>query len=341
MNMNRPYVTVTSLNLLPGMLKELDERLPGFTALEGVCGITLNGGCSRGYADALSEIDLVFYLEARQYALWTGGCSPLPLGITRIGGYLYDIKAVSLEDELGKTWDSTALWDLSYARILYDPDGHIAGLIRTKLAERPGRLQAEGVMFSCWWHYRLAGDIWLHRGDTVQGHAMLNTAAAQLIEALFTANGEYVPHPKWLFHLSRTLQWTPAGWETGLMRIMDTGDFSPASLKNRQAAIDHYWHETDTYLISLECPGYPLHVMHKTFYDLLKLLLSHEALPVEAWTARAGLSLLSAEPFIRFTSVAGDRITVNKHKFFSISPGELYDWHASILNQLHSELKHS
>ncbi|MNE94496.1 hypothetical protein D3C80_1924640 [compost metagenome] len=79
--------------------------------------------------------------------------------------------------------------------------------------------------------------------------------------------------------------------------------------------------------------------MHKTFYDLLKLLLSHDTLPVEVWTVRAGLSLLSAEPFIRFTSVAGDRITVNKHKFLSISPGELYPWHASILNQLQGELK--
>ncbi|AIQ44661.1 hypothetical protein R70723_01100 [Paenibacillus sp. FSL R7-0273] len=335
---DRPHVTVNSLNLLPEMLKELKERLPGFAALEGVCGITLNGGCSRGYADEFSEIDLVFYLEAGQYTLWSGGQSPLPLGITRIGWYLYDIKAVSLEEELRKTWDSTALWDLSYARTLYDPEGQIAGLVRTKLAERPGRLQAEGLMFSCWWHYRLAGDIWLHRGDPVQGHAMLNTAAVQLIEALFIANREYVPHSKWLIHLSRTLPWTPAGWEEGLLKIMGTGDFSLESLSSRQAAISRYWNEIDAYLISRECPEYPLNIMHKTFYDLLNLLLAQDTLTVADWTARADLSMLSAEPFIRFTSVTGDQINIDKRKFLSIAPGDLYSWHASILSQLHTEL---
>ncbi|QSF45332.1 DUF4037 domain-containing protein [Paenibacillus tianjinensis] len=252
--MSRPYVTVTSPNLLDSILKELHNRIQDFTALDGVCGITLNGGCSRGYADELSEIDLVLYLEAGQYELWNNGCSPISLGITKRGEYLYDIKISSLDEELQKPWDSVALWDLSYARILYDPSGQIAKLMRTKLAQRPERLQAEGPMFNCWWHFRLAGDIWLHRGDIVQGHAMMNKAATQLVEALFSANREYVPHAKWLIHLSRTLPWTPAGWETGLMQIMSTGDCSRESLITRQAAIEHYWSEVDAYIISQECP---------------------------------------------------------------------------------------
>lgn len=78
-----------------------------------------------------------------------------------------------------------------------------------KLADPPRRLQAEGPLFQCWWYFRLAGDIWIHRGDTVQGHAMLNKAATQLIEALFSANCEHVPHEKWLIHFSRSLAWTP------------------------------------------------------------------------------------------------------------------------------------
>lgn len=337
--MSRPYVTVTSPNLLDSILNELHNRLQDFTALDGVCGITLNGGCSRGYADELSEIDLVLYLEAGHYEQWSTGRSPIPLGITKRGEFLYDIKASSLDEELQKPWDSVALWDLSYARILYDPSGQIAKLMRTKLAQQPERLQVEGPMFNCWWHFRLAGDIWLHRGDIVQGHAMMNTAATQLIEALFSANREYVPHAKWLIHLSRTLPWTPAGWEAGLMQIMSTGVFSRESLITRQAAIERYWSEVDAYIISQECPGYPLNIMHKTFYDLLELLLAHETIPLETWTGRMGLSMLSAEPFIRFASVSGDRIIVDKHKFMSIRPGELYAWHSAIVEQLSAALQ--
>ncbi|WP_054943318.1 DUF4037 domain-containing protein [Paenibacillus ihuae] len=336
--MSRPHVTVTSPNLLDSMQKELHNRLQDFTALDGVCGITLNGGCSRGYADELSEIDLVLYLEDGQHGQWSNGRSPLPLGITKLGEYLYDIKISNLNEEQKKPWDSVALWDLSYARILYDPSGQIARFMSEKLAQRPERMQVEGLMFNCWWHFRLAGDIWLHRGDILQGHAMMNTAATQLIEAVFIANREYVPHAKWLIHLSRTLPWTPAGWEAGLMQIMSTGDCSRESLITRQAAIQRIWSEVDAYIISQECPGYPLNIMHKTFYDLLELLLAHDNLTLETWTGRMTLSMLSAEPFIRFTTVTEDLIIVDKHKFMSIRPADLYAWHSAIVEQLHAEL---
>ncbi|WNS41998.1 DUF4037 domain-containing protein [Paenibacillus sp. MMS20-IR301] len=338
--MARPYVNLTSRNRIDAFQHEISSRLDSFAALEGVCGITLNGGLSRGYGDDLSEIDLVFYLNPSSYLLWSGGQSSLPLGITRIGDYLYDIKAVSLDEEEQKHWEGVALWDLSYAAILHDPSGRIAALIDAKLAAPPRRLQAEGPLFQCWWHFRLAGDIWIHRGDYVQGHAMLNLAAARLIEALFLANREYVPHEKWLIHLSRTLAWTPPDWEACLLGIMDTGDFSRQSLITRQAAIERIWEEVDAYIISMERPEYNLNVMHVTFYDLLKLLVEEERpLPVHEWTKRMSLSVLSGEPFIRFTSVQQDYIITDKEKLLGLNPEDLYSWHAAIVKQLSIEIR--
>lgn len=76
--MSRPYVTATSTNKLHLFFAELDSRMKDFESLDGVLGITLNGGLSRGYADELSEIDLVFYLESSPYELWNSGQSPIP-----------------------------------------------------------------------------------------------------------------------------------------------------------------------------------------------------------------------------------------------------------------------
>lgn len=337
--MTRPYVNLTSRNRIQDFQHEISRRLDDFASLDGVCGITLNGGLSRGYGDELSEIDLVFYLEPCSYRLWSGGQPLLPLGITKIGDYLYDIKIFDLEEEQQKHWDSVALWDLSYARILYDPAGRIALLIEAKLADPPRRLQAEGPLFQCWWYFRLAGDIWIHRGDTVQGHAMLNKAAVQLIEALFTANREYVPHEKWLIHFSRSLAWTPPDWEASLLAIMGTGDFSRQSLITRQAAIEHAWEEIDAYIISRERPQYRLNVMHVTFYDLLKLLLTEDPLPVTEWTKRISLSVLSGEPFIRFASIHQDLIVADKEKLLTLNPEELYSWHSAIVKQLLAETR--
>lgn len=337
--MTRPYVNLTSRNQIQQFRKEINRRLDDFTLFDGVCGITLNGGLSRGYGDELSEIDLVFYLDACSYAQWSNGQSPLPLGITRMGEFLYDIKILNLEEEQQKPWDSVALWDLSYASILYDPNGKISLFMKAKLADRPRRLQAEGPLFQCWWYFRLAGDIWIHRGDTVQGHAMLNRAAVQFIEALFLANREYVPHEKWLIHFSRTLAWTPPDWETRLPEIMGTGDFSRQSLITRQAAIEQIWEELDAYILRMERPEYKLNVMHVTFYDLMKLLLSSSPLPVHEWTKRISLSVLSGEPFIRFASVQQDHITIDKEKLLNLKPEEVYSWHSVIVKQILAETR--
>lgn len=207
--MTRPYVNLKSENKINDFISALQNNINKFESLEGVVGITLNGGMSRGYADYLSEIDIAIYLDRKNYELWNNGRPPISLGITKSDEYLYDIKILNLDDEKQKPWNNVALWDLSYSKILYYPKGEIKQLIRDKLINKPEPLQAEGQLFSCWWYFKLTGDIWIHRGDIVQGHYMMNNAVTKLLEALFIANGEYIPHEKWIIHFSRTLQWTP------------------------------------------------------------------------------------------------------------------------------------
>lgn len=336
--MRRPYVILKSENKIDDFMLALQNNIKKFEALEGVCGITLNGGMSRGYADYLSEIDIVIYLDKKNYELWNNGKSPIPIGITMMEKYLYDIKILNLEEEKQKSWDSVALWDLSYAEILYDPNGEIKKLVNNKLMNKPEPLQAEGLLFSCWWYFRLAGDIWIHRGDTLQGHYILNNAVTKLVEALFIANGEYIPHEKWIIHFSRTLPWTPIQWERRLLEVMSTGDLSLQSLIKRQHAIEKLWEEVDLYIVKKECPHLDLRVMQKTFYDLLKLLLKNDFITVEEWNKNASLSLLSREPFASFATVTDEKIVIDKKKVLSTKPEELYYWHYEILEKALSEI---
>ena len=89
------------------------------------------------------------------------------MGITVIDGYLYDIKLVNYEDELERSYDSTALWDLSYADILYDPEGKIAEFKSRKLTCTVDIDSDGGLLWEAYWNYRLAGDIWIYRQDTM------------------------------------------------------------------------------------------------------------------------------------------------------------------------------
>jgi hypothetical protein len=63
---------------------------------------------------------------------------------------------------------------------------------------------------------------------------MFNQAVVSLVKALFIANKEFIPHQKWLIHMSRSLKWTPNDWEDRLRGAMSTGDMTISSLKQRR-----------------------------------------------------------------------------------------------------------
>ncbi|AHV95433.1 hypothetical protein [Paenibacillus sabinae] len=337
--MTRPYVNVSSENKIKEYMNVFESFSRRLESLEGVIGITLNGGLSRGYGDELSEIDLVIYLDSKNFDRWNAGQCPIPVGIAKIEGYLYDIKLVNMDVEKRKKWEPVALWDLSYARILYDPYGEVHALIKDKLEEKPSPLGAEGSLFSCWWYFRLAGDIWIHRGDVAQGHYLLNIAVTKLLETLFVANGEYIPHEKWIVHFSRTLSWTPEQWETRLFEAMSTGDFSLESLVTRQSAIEKLWEEVDRYIVHKECPDLKVKLMQKYFYEMIACLLREEKLCLEEWEQKAGLSLLSTQPFCNFVTIEDGQILVDWNKALSIRPEEVYDWHYSVLEQVLADMQ--
>ncbi|MGH4124248.1 MAG: hypothetical protein ACREV6_15080 [Clostridium sp.] len=263
-------------------------------------------------------------MNKNQYDEWQKGKSPIPLGIVKLSGYLYDIKVVALESEKERLWDSVALWDLSYSKILFDPKGKIAELMEDKLSNKTSPFIAQGLMFSPWWYYKLAGDIWIHRGDALQGHFILSKAIVPLIEVLFIANNEYIPHEKWLIHMSRSLNWKPEHWEQKLAKAMSTGDLSMQSLIERQAAIETIWKDIDLYLINKECPDFKLYIMQKDCYDLVKFLVKRETVTVEEWKAKASLAMLNGDPFCKIVTVDNEKIILDKEKFLSINQEDMY-----------------
>ncbi len=322
--MNRPYVNLNSKNIIENLLAALKKEIEKLKLIVGVVGITLNGGLSRGYADHLSEIDIVIYLEKKCFENWHKTKTPLPLGIAKLGGYLYDIKIVDFESEEKRIWDSASLWDLSYSKILFDPEGKIEQLMKDKLSCTPKVKEAEALLFSAWWYFRLAADIWIHRGDALQCHYMLNKAVVPLLEALFIANSEYIPHEKWIVHMSRSLYWKPENWEDKLAKALDTGDLSTQSLISRQAAIESIWKETNEYLISKECSGFKLYFCQRGLYSLLKFLVDNEKVTIKEWESMSNIMALNYEPFYSIVTIDNEVVVLEKEKLLSIRPEDMY-----------------
>jgi len=332
--MTRPHVQINKPNTSDVLLAHLDDLLPSFIALSGVVGITLNGGLARGYGDHLSEIDITLYLESKAYEDWKQGNSPIAVGIQRINGALYDIKIINLGQEDVTSWSSDARWDASYAKILHDPTNRITPLLEENLQYIPIPSDASGVMFGAWWHFRLAGDIWIYRDDPLQAHLMLNQAMTELIKAIYIANGEFIPHEKWLFHMTRSLNWTPDNWINRASQIMC--DLSPniQNVESRQQLIATLWDEVDRYIVAMMEDDYPLRIMHRTFYKLLMMLVENTSVSIEQWQNVVNLSLLNHAPFNLCVSVVDKSIMLDRDKFTSLTADDLYEWHYDIVEAI-------
>ena len=331
MRNQRPIVQISRPNELQRLRRHLDSVLPSLQALPGLIGITLNGGLSRGYADTLSEIDLTLYLDSPVYSEWQKGLAPITLGITPVNGVLYDIKVLDYDAEQARRWEAVELWDASYAQVLFDPQGRVADLLSVKLSDPPRQEQAEGSLFRCWWYYHLAGDIWIYRQDALQGHLMLHQALIALLEALFLVNGEYIPHEKWLIHMSRSLAWTPQDWEQSLRAAMSTSDMSVESLVARQSVLDALWHEVDACARARVCPDLPVAMMQRTFYRLLKTLAERGTLSIHEWREMASTEMLNHAPFHELVMRDGDLLRFDRERLSACRPDWFYRWQYEVV----------
>ncbi|MFC1959607.1 DUF4037 domain-containing protein [Chloroflexota bacterium] len=333
--MPRPHVQISAPNRINDFRAHVKSQLPRLTALPGVSGIMLNGGLSRGFADDLSEIDLTFYLESATYTTWKMGRSPLPIGICVLDGMIYDIKSADLDEEMAHDWEMVALWDLSYAEILYDPHGALARLKADKLIPIDPLL-ATSPLFAAWWHFELAGNAWIKRADALQGHLILNQAVVELLKALFLANGEYVPHDKWLLHLSRSLDWQPNQWDARLTQAMTSAPVM-SSVQMRQKAIAGLWQDIDIYLVDAFYPDFPLNMTHYDLYDQLMRLVEVGQMTTAEWQREASLEMLSQSPLHEVVTVADGLVRLNRERFLSLDPEEMYEWHYAILDAARGE----
>lgn len=302
---------------------------------DDVIGVTLNGGLSRGYGDHLSEIDVTVYMNDKGFKTFNEGLYNIKEGICVIEGQLYDVKLLNYETELNRTMSvMTELWDMKHAKILYDPDKRIEGLIEKHLERKVSFDDASGPLFVYWWHYKLAGDIWIHREDPFQGHFILNEGVKHLLKVLYLINKQYVPHEKWLVHNLYQLIWLPSASDILLKQVMDTGNMSMKSLKKRQESFDQIFQAIHHYLLLQDKFPEGIDGTMYNVYKKLMVIVSADKHPIQDFKQKYGMAILHSDPFADILNIQGDFVIVDKVKLYEIKSEDMYSWHYQILDEV-------
>jgi predicted nucleotidyltransferase len=220
-------------------------------SFEGVSGIVFMGALTRGFADKYSDVDVIVFLGERDESL-REIIGKIGSDEHRRSGVDVDLEVHFLEDFRARKWDEIARWDFSHASIVFDREGELQKLLRTKLTV-PSSFWLKRVVvygeYVGWYccspneNAETLADIWVDRGDLVSAHYCLNYALTLLIRIIFALNREFLPPPKWEIFYSHSLKWLPLNYEKLVGEALTIKSLSKHDLDRRLRAVRELWRE--------------------------------------------------------------------------------------------------
>jgi predicted nucleotidyltransferase len=233
--------------------KEVGELLKRkIGSCEGVSGIVFMGGLVRGFVDKYSDVDVIVLLKERNESLRER--------IRKIGsdeqgrsGVDVDLEVHFLEDFRARKWNEVARWDFSHVRIVFDPEGEVQELFKTKLSV-PNSFWLKRVVvcgeYVGWYccspkgnNDQTLAEIWVDRGDLLSAHCCLNYALTLFNRIIFALNREFLPPPKWEMFYSYSLNWLPPSYERLVGEALTVRSLSKPDLNRRLKATRELWVE--------------------------------------------------------------------------------------------------
>lgn len=337
----RPYGEISSKGKYEEMLEESKKIVNELTNEKGVIGITLCGGLSRGYADELSEIDLIVYLEDDVYNEWIIGMSPIPHSDALWKGNYVDIEFFSFQQEVKESWDLIKKWDASYNVILFDPEKKIEALFKEKdIFTSEEKYRCISICFEkCMYIGDLVIQQWIKRGDPLAANQLINNAISGLIGLVFLANDEYPPYEKWALNYSYSLKWLPKDWNKRISNIILTKELSIKEAERRHELFVKLYKDCWEKIVGRESRD--LEFIDIITLKELQFIIDNSPVSFDKFAERFDIKHLSYEPIYKLTNIIkkdGKKyILFDKDKYLKQKKAnfpDILEWSKPLLNKL-------
>lgn len=337
----RPFSEITSKGKYPEMFNDAKKIADELSKEEGVIGITICGGISRGYADDLSEIDLKIYLNEEVYKDWIIGMGPVAKGDSLWKEKYVDFDFLSYEKEVEEEWGLIKKWDASYNVIVYDTEKKIKNLFEKKdIFTANEKFQCASEYFEkCMYIGNLVVLQWINRGDPLSANQLINTAISGLISMVFLANDEYPAYEKWALNYSYSLKWLPKNWKKRISDILSIKELTIEEAKRRRELFIDIYKECWEKIVGKE-------LRDLEFIDIITLkelqyIVDNSPISIDKFTERFDLKDLSYEPIYKLTDIIiknGKKyIRFNEENYLKqkeLNFPDILEWSKLMLNKL-------
>ena len=300
---NRPFGEITSENKCENMIIHAKELAKEISNKDGVIGITLGGGLSRGYGDDFSEIDLNVYLDDNIYQKWIIGMGPIPQYNALWNELFIDIRLLSYEKELSESWNLIHKWDASYNRILFDPEEKIEKLFNIKdMFTSKEKIEYSLKFFEdCEYIGDTVISQWIRRGDPLAANSLISYGVSSLIGMVFLANEEYPPYKKWALNYSYSLQWLPTNWKDRISRVLLTKELTLNEAKKRHRVFVRLYKDCKEKILGREFRN--ISIVDILTMRELQFIIDNSPVPIERFAENFNITHLSIEPIREFTEI--------------------------------------
>lgn len=233
--------------------RRIADRLTSkIASLEGVAGVVFIGGLVRGFTDKFSDVDIITFIDKKDESLRVK-IRKIALEQERHSKIDIDLEVHFLEEFKKRKWNEALKWELSKAKVAYDPKEKVKKIFQKKLQVPEDFwikrivVCAEYLKWYCCPPREEVGTVaeaWIERGDLTAAHYCLNYATNLLISTVYALNKEFLPAPKWRIFNFYGLKWLPQDYEKLVKQAMITKSFSVKEFNRRLKAIRQLWQKT-------------------------------------------------------------------------------------------------
>jgi len=229
-----------------------DKLTSKIASLGGVAGVVFIGGLVRGFTDKFSDVDIIVFIDRRDETLRVK-IRKIALEQERRSRIDIDIEVYFLEEFRKRKWNEALKWELSKAKVAYDPKEKVNKILQKKL-QLPEDFWIKRIVVCAeyleWYccprreNVGTVAEAWIERGNLTAAHYCLNYATNLLIKTLYALNKEFLPAPKWRIFNSYRLKWLPEDYGKLVKQAMITKSFSVKEFNRRLKGIRQLWQKT-------------------------------------------------------------------------------------------------